>query len=495
MPYSGDTYAAPGGTLAVTGTPISSSAYNAFVNDLVEAHNHVRPVVAGGTGAATAAAARTALFGVSTTVDNTLPRFDGVTGAIQSSTILLSDAMAMSPTVSDAAALGTGTLMWSDLFLASGGVINFNNGDVTVTHTANTLTFGGASSGYVFDAGITVTGTGAFTTVTGIGSFSGATPLTLTYTDAGAAAGPDLMMDRVSATPAVNDVLGTITGRGRDSAGNATDYAKIQFSAKVVTNTTEEGRLRYYVTLNGSDQEVSSYTANANTLTTSATDGQFLINTDKNSNSMRIMGGNATTSALLDLFGAANSSGAANDYVFRSNSTDVYRYDFSGTQHQFTGSATLSGALDIGTYGTGTMGLTFQAVGGGTIFSSRAAATSLVHATFTNSNGVVGTISTLNSGTAYNTTSDEDMKDFLGPLDPVYAINIIRSDPARRYSWKADGIMGVGWGAQTSYSVSPDLATPGSDEHPWGMDMSKRTPYLWAAVSNLLDRVEALEAA
>ena len=44
---------------------------------------------------------------------------------------------------SDAFALGSATKMWSDLFLASGAVINFNNGDVTLTHGANVLTVGG----------------------------------------------------------------------------------------------------------------------------------------------------------------------------------------------------------------------------------------------------------------------------------------------------------------------------------------------------------------
>ena len=49
------------------------------------------------------------------------------------------------PATSDGVALGSATKMWSDLFLASGGVVNFNNGDVTVTHSSNTLTVGGGN--------------------------------------------------------------------------------------------------------------------------------------------------------------------------------------------------------------------------------------------------------------------------------------------------------------------------------------------------------------
>ncbi|HSE56758.1 MAG TPA: hypothetical protein VLB02_01590, partial [Candidatus Paceibacterota bacterium] len=47
---------------------------------------------------------------------------------------------------SDGGALGSATKMWSDLFLASGGVINWNNGDVTITHGADSLTFDGGGT-------------------------------------------------------------------------------------------------------------------------------------------------------------------------------------------------------------------------------------------------------------------------------------------------------------------------------------------------------------
>lgn len=47
------------------------------------------------------------------------------------------------PVASDGAALGSTTYMWSDLFLASGAVINFNNGNCTLTHSAGILTLSG----------------------------------------------------------------------------------------------------------------------------------------------------------------------------------------------------------------------------------------------------------------------------------------------------------------------------------------------------------------
>lgn len=158
----------------------------------------------------------------------------------------------------------------------------------------------------------------------------------------------------------------------------------------------------------------------------------------------------------------------------------------------------------------------------------------------------VGSISVTTTNTAYNTTSDELFKKFLGEYSFDQAAAIIKADPVREFNWTKEygGGHAVGWGAQTSYSVSPDLATPGGwkdpitgddweengsrwidpvtnepwkkgakrtiklgdDEltikaievravySPWGVDQGKRTPYLWAAVSGLISKVEALEA-
>jgi hypothetical protein len=57
------------------------------------------------------------------------------------------------PDANDGATLGSGTVSWSDLFLALGGVISWDNSDVFITHSANALTFSGGS--YLFSGSVT----------------------------------------------------------------------------------------------------------------------------------------------------------------------------------------------------------------------------------------------------------------------------------------------------------------------------------------------------
>lgn len=51
------------------------------------------------------------------------------------------------PASNDGAALGTTALSWADLFLASGAVVNFNNGNYTLTHSSGLLTASGNFTG------------------------------------------------------------------------------------------------------------------------------------------------------------------------------------------------------------------------------------------------------------------------------------------------------------------------------------------------------------
>jgi hypothetical protein len=87
-------------------------------------------------------------------------------------------------------ALGASGTAFADLFLASGAVINFNAGDITLTHTANVLTVAG---GTFATAALTAT-TGVFAGVVTITADAGET-LTLSKDS-----GPNILFKKTTAT-------------------------------------------------------------------------------------------------------------------------------------------------------------------------------------------------------------------------------------------------------------------------------------------------------
>ena len=89
----------------------------------------------------------------------------------------------LSPNTSDGIALGTGSKMWSDLFLASGGVMNFNNGNVTMTHSADTLTVVGATVAFTASTAVTVSNDLKLASDSAVLGFGADNDTTLTHTD------------------------------------------------------------------------------------------------------------------------------------------------------------------------------------------------------------------------------------------------------------------------------------------------------------------------
>jgi hypothetical protein len=73
---------------------------------------------------------------------------DDPAGTNVSQKIQLVNLMALfaNPVSDDGDSLGTTSLKWSDVFLASGAVADFNSGNVTVTHSAGKLTVGGSQA-------------------------------------------------------------------------------------------------------------------------------------------------------------------------------------------------------------------------------------------------------------------------------------------------------------------------------------------------------------
>lgn len=69
--------------------------------------------------------------------------------------------------------------------------------------------------------------------------------LTLQSTDAGPGSGPDVLIERFSASPAASDILGTIYFQGRDSAAVSTTYAHIRGAIVDPVDGTEDGSLAF----------------------------------------------------------------------------------------------------------------------------------------------------------------------------------------------------------------------------------------------------------
>ena len=147
-----------------------------------------------------------------TSTDEAIVRFDGTGGDFQNSGITIDDTNNLLLVNSDGGALGSATKMWSDLFLASGAVINFNNGDVTITHGADLLTFAGGTIALgVATAtsinGLTLTSSTGTLTITNAKTLTVSNTITLAGTDAQTYTFPT-----TSATIARTDAANTFTG-------------------------------------------------------------------------------------------------------------------------------------------------------------------------------------------------------------------------------------------------------------------------------------------
>src|SRR5262245_18810246 len=100
------------------------------------------------------------------------------TAAKLTATVAVDFTGAAAPASDGGAALGSPSQKWSDLFLAPGGIINFNSGDVTVTHSSNALAVaGGAVS---FDSQLTISSGGIIVSAGGA-SITGNSSITGTF--------------------------------------------------------------------------------------------------------------------------------------------------------------------------------------------------------------------------------------------------------------------------------------------------------------------------
>lgn len=207
-------------------------------------------------------------------------------------------------------------------------------------------------------------------------------------------------------------------------------------------------------------------------------------------------------------------NGSAKSINFATNNTERMRIDSSGSL-RVGGTASFSLNEKIALYGTST-------ANNPTIISDKAAAgvVSSNHILFNNGNGYVGSITTLNSGTGFNTSSDYRLKNNVTPMSG--SIDRLKQLKPSTWSWTQDGSHGEGFLAHEAQTVVPEAVTGTKDAiQIWkegeelpegvsvgdnkldengntipeyqGIDQSKLVPLLTAALQEAITKIEDLE--
>lgn len=362
------------------------------------------------------------------------------------------------PASNDGGGLGTGANAWSDLFLASGAVVNFNNGDVTITHSANGLAFGGAANGYTFDQNINV--------ASGKGIDFNAGDVTVVH------------------TANTLTFAGAATGYSFDGPILLSAAAVINYGSGDVTQTYSTNSLAWAGASNG-------YTFDANVKPASS-DGAALGTTALMWSDVFLASG-----AVLN-FNNGNTTithSAGNLALVGSNATVNFG------DHTFAGAGTfsfsVSGSTNVG-------GLKTSATSGSaTMYNFYDGANTL--------QGQIVADTTANT-TTFVTSSDKRGKKYRKKIGD--GLKIINALEVWDHTDERNLISGYGVLAQDAYKVLPQMVIQGFDDegnvdsgtkviddpdntpsgvHLWGADYSKAVPHLIAAVQELTKQVADLK--
>jgi len=284
-----------------------------------------------------------------------------------------------------------------------------------------------------------------------------------------------------SADAFILERTGSVTGKYRFGIGGSNllairDYAQgqtrmvIDGSGKVGIGTTSPDA-KLHIEGSSSDQKVLE-------ISTGQSDGPYTAYKNRSSgtttlgfigNSQGIMNSGTTNFGMR----------ANNDLTFSSGGATERMRITSGGEVIIGNTVYQNGANNIG-IAPDLLRIGSNTVGASTLVS------------FTNANGIVGTIVATGSATAYNTSSDyrlkEDLQDFAG-------LDMISKIPVYDFKWKADESRSYGVIAHELEKVLPQAVIGEKDaEEMQSVDYSKIVPLLVKSIQELKKEIEILKS-
>jgi len=115
---------------------------------------------------------------------------------------------------------------------------------------ASDTTLARVSAGLLSVEGVNIPTEGRANTFSAINTFT-ATPFLCAYTDSGAAAGPNMVLRRLSSSPAANDLVGLFSFTAQDSGGNLWTVGTISGQILDPTDTSEDSQFNFTTTIAG----------------------------------------------------------------------------------------------------------------------------------------------------------------------------------------------------------------------------------------------------
>jgi hypothetical protein len=275
----------------------------------------------------------------------------------------------------------------------------------------------------------------------------------------------------------------TITGTGANVLGTAPTIASANLTT-ALTLTGASGTSGQYLTSGGSGAAPTWSTVASSQWTTTGSDiyyntGKVGIGTTSPAGRLTISGGGSYAPSLSgQLLTLRSGAGVAYMTMGNGDGADSYRYIGGASATQLFGKVTDAGAVTehmridsdgnllVGTTNgyssnqyrmsvactSSTGGIDVRAFNTATNFPMQ----------FENSSGTaVGTISITTSATAYNTSSDYRLKEYIAPMTGALS-RLMQLKPVT-YKWKVDGSNGEGFIAHELQAVVPDCVTGTKD--------------------------------